>query len=167
MTAAPEGRGIPSLGPRGEGWVVLQVVCLVLVAAGASLAPGFPAGGNPGAIGLLGDLLIVGGLGLIGWGVLSLRAARALTALPYPRGDSSLVETGAYRLVRHPIYGGLIVAAFGASVARESIAALVATIALAIVLDVKRRREEGWLLERYTGYAAYRARTRALVPFLY
>lgn len=38
---------------------------------------------------------------------------------------------------------------------------------LAIVLDLKRRREEAWLAARYPGYGAYRARTKALIPFLY
>jgi protein-S-isoprenylcysteine O-methyltransferase Ste14 len=35
------------------------------------------------------------------------------------------------------------------------------------VLDIKRRREEAWLVERYPGYTAYLARTKALLPFLY
>jgi len=33
--------------------------------------------------------------------------------------------------------------------------------------DLKSRREERWLEERYPGYAAYRARTRRLIPGLY
>ena len=48
-----------------------------------------------------------------------------------------------------------------------SVAAGVATLALAVTLDLKRRREELWLAERFEGYAAYRQRTKALIPFLY
>jgi protein-S-isoprenylcysteine O-methyltransferase Ste14 len=161
------GGGIPSLGPQGEGWVYLQVVCIGLVVLGALLAPGIAVGGSPGTFGVVGDVIIVAALALIVWGLVTLRAARALTAVPYPVADGELVETGPYRFVRHPIYSGLILAAAGASISRESLAAGIATIALAVVLDLKRRREEGWLLERYSGYAAYRTRTRALVPFLY
>jgi protein-S-isoprenylcysteine O-methyltransferase Ste14 len=161
------GDGIPSLGARGEGWVVLQVICLAFVALGAFVAPGFAAGEDSGPIGLIGGALVLAGLAFVGWGSASLYAARAFTALPYPTTDGALVETGAYRFVRHPLYGGLIVASVGASLARESLGAFLAAIALAIVFDLKRRREEAWLVDRYAGYAAYRTRTRALVPFLY
>ena len=44
-------------------------------------------------------------------------------------------------------------------------------IALAVVLlgffDLKSRREERWLEERFPEYPAYRAQTRRLVPWLY
>ena len=57
--------------------------------------------------------------------------------------------------------------AIGLAVITPWAGTLIAVALLALVLDLKRRREEVWLLERYPGYAAYRARTRALVPFLY
>jgi protein-S-isoprenylcysteine O-methyltransferase Ste14 len=146
---------------------VLQVACLALVAAAGYLYPGFAPGGDPGIVRLVGDGLIVAGLVLLGWAVAALQPAGAFTALPHPRADGRLVETGPYRLVRHPVYSGLILAAIGATVSRESIGAGLATSALAIVLDLKRRREEAWLLERYPGYADYRLRTKALIPFAY
>lgn len=158
---------VPALGPRGEGWVVLQVACLALVAAGALVFPGFAPGGDRGDMRLLGDVLIVAGLALVVWAVATLQQANAFTALPHPRADGTLVETGPYRFLRHPIYSGLILAAIGGSISRESVAAALAALALAIVLDLKRRREELWLAERYPGFAAYRARTHALVPYLY
>lgn len=157
---------IPSLGPRGEGWVVIQFACLGLIAAGGFLAPtGIP--GDAGVAAALGGILVIAGLALAGWGVLALQGARALTALPYPRDDAALVQTGAFRLARHPIYGGLVLMAFGWSELRTSFPALVASIALAVALDLKRRREEVWLVARYPGYRDYRARTKALIPFLY
>jgi protein-S-isoprenylcysteine O-methyltransferase Ste14 len=77
------------------------------------------------------------------------------------------VATGAYRFVRHPIYGGLILAALGLAVITPWAGTFIAVGLLAIVLDLKRRREELWLTERYPGYAVYRAKTKALIPFLY
>ena len=78
-----------------------------------------------------------------------------------------MAETGPYRWVRHPLYLGLIVAGLGTASSRTSLVSLAATIGLAIVLDLKRRREEAWLVERFPGYEAYRRRTKALIPFVY
>lgn len=91
----------------------------------------------------------------------------ALTPLPRPLEEARLVEHGLYRSLRHPIYVGLLLAALGWSLLFESPISLAASGALAVVLDLKARREEAWLLERYPGYADYRRRTRRFVPRLY
>jgi protein-S-isoprenylcysteine O-methyltransferase Ste14 len=36
-----------------------------------------------------------------------------------------------------------------------------------VLIEVKVRQEEQWLLERFPGYAAYRRRVRKLIPFVY
>lgn len=157
------GRGVPSLGSRGQGWVVLQLACMAGAAAMGWLAPG-PS--NDAAM-LLGQALIVAGGAVTASALLELRGAAALTALPYPRPEGRLVESGAYRIVRHPVYSGLILATVGWAAVRTSPLALIAAVALAIVFDLKRRREEAWLLTRHPGYRAYQRRTRALIPGLY
>lgn len=157
----------PSLGPHGEGWVALQFVWLGVIGAAAYLAPSEgPGAASDGAL-LVGSVLVLVGAAIALWAVAILRSASALTALPHPREGARLVDGGPYRLVRHPIYAALIVAAIGATLARASVAAGAATLALAVTLDLKRRREELWLAERFQGYAAYRQRTKALIPFLY
>jgi protein-S-isoprenylcysteine O-methyltransferase Ste14 len=158
---------VPSLGPRGEGWLVLQIVMLLLVAAGGVIAPG-TAGllSSSAAVGVGLALLIVGGsAALVGIG--SLRTGGSLSPLPHPRREMSLITTGVYSAIRHPIYTGLILSALGWAVLRSSGPALVATLGLALVLDLKRRREEAWLDQRFSEYAAYRERTKALIPFVY
>lgn len=160
---------IPSLGRRGEGWVALQVACFGLLAAAIYAGP-HDDGGDPAMSGtrqLLGYVLGVLGAVMIGSGLAELRRARALTALPHPRDDAALVERGAYRIIRHPVYGGLILAALGLAVITPWAGTFIAVALLAIVLDLKRRREELWLAGRYPAYAAYRARTKALIPFVY
>ena len=155
---------MPSLGPRGEGWVAIQGVLLVLVAAaGWSLGPDWS--GPARIVGVVfGIALIAGGA------VLAVRAVadlgRAMTPLPRPRDGAELVETGVYALVRHPIYGGLMLAAFGWAVAKASLVAVILAAALAAFLQLKSMREERWLDLRYPGYAAYRARTRRFIPWL-
>lgn len=158
---------VPRLGPHGEGWVVLQLVCFVLVAVALWLAP--PVAPSDATTLAQSAGYAVGAIGavLIGSGLAELRRARALTAIPYPLPDASLAQTGAYRFARHPIYGGLILGALGLALISPWAGTFAAAGLLAIVLDLKRRREEIWLAERYPEYEAYRRRTKALIPFLY
>ena len=154
---------LPSLGPRGEGWVLIQGVLLVLVAAaGWSLGPDWSGPLRLAGV-IAGIVLILGGITLAVRGVVDLGGA--MTPLPRPRGDAELVETGVYAFVRHPIYGGLILAAFGWAIAQASIVAVATAAALATFLRLKSAREEAWLERRFPAYAAYRARTRRLIPW--
>jgi protein-S-isoprenylcysteine O-methyltransferase Ste14 len=114
---------------------------------------------------VMGAAMIGAGAVLAVRGVLDLRPS--LTALPKPRPDGVLIETGTYRLVRHPIYGGIVLAAFGWGLATASLPALVLAAVTAAFFTLKSHREEAWLLDHYTGYAAYQARTRRMVPFIY
>lgn len=154
---------VPALGPRGEGWVLGQIVLLIAIAAAglAALAAGAPAV----TLVALGGGLIFVGLLLAGLGIVVLGAN--LSPFPRPRPTVTLVERGAYRYLRHPIYSGLVLAGLGWSVAAGSLAALILTLALAVLFDLKARREEAWLLERLPGYESYRARTRRFVPGIY
>src|SRR4028118_994923 len=100
-------------GERGEYLVLLQGALLI----GFVLLPVYrPIGwhlnsptllylrwGLAAALGLAGIVLILKGLLVLG---------RNLTPLPYPKADGQLVRSGVYGLVRHPLYSGLIFAAF-------------------------------------------------------
>lgn len=92
---------------------------------------------------------------------------RNLTPFVCPKAHCTLVESGLYRIVRHPIYTGLLFGALGWSLYRLSLPALLLTLCLFILFDAKARREEIWLLERFPGYADYRRRVKKLIPFLY
>ncbi len=154
---------LPSLGRRGEGWVALQTVLLSLTGLAGFLGPVWA-----GEIRLvsvaLGTILMAGGLILVVLGIRDL--GEALTPLPYPRDDAELVQTGVYGLVRHPIYGGLVIGSVGWGLLTASPAVLVMAAALLVFFESKSRREEAWLEERFPEYAAYRARTPRLIPWL-
>jgi len=155
---------LPSLGPRGEGWVVLQGILLVAIAACGLLPPAW-AGPVRVATSAAGAVLAALGTLLALGGIRDLR--ENLTPLPRPRDDAALVETGAYRLARHPIYGGLILASLGWGLLIAVPAAIALAIGLLAFFDLKSRREEAWLVDRFPGYPAYRGRTRRLIPFVY
>jgi protein-S-isoprenylcysteine O-methyltransferase Ste14 len=174
--AAPEGvpdvapgSRIPALGPRGEGWVALQGICFALIVAAVYSAPHDPAEDDvsAGTRMLFGYLFGILAAAFLGSGIAELKRARAFSYVPRPSEHGRLVESGAYRLVRHPIYTGLILGALGLAINVPWAGTFIGFALLAVVLDLKRRREEVLLAARYPGYAAYKARTRALIPFLY
>jgi protein-S-isoprenylcysteine O-methyltransferase Ste14 len=65
------------------------------------------------------------------------------------------------------MYSGVIFAAFGWVLLARGWLTLGYVLAACVFLDVKVRREEKWLLERFPGYGAYRRRVRKLIPFVY
>jgi protein-S-isoprenylcysteine O-methyltransferase Ste14 len=158
---------LPALGPRGEGWVAIQVVVFAAIAWAGWFMPGGWTGAAATLGAMAGGALIAAGGLLATAAVVALDGGDALTAVPHPRDAARLVDSGAYRLSRHPIYGGLIIAAFGWALVRGSIVAGAGALILLVFFDLKRRREEAWLVDRYVDYEAYRARTRRLIPFLY
>jgi protein-S-isoprenylcysteine O-methyltransferase Ste14 len=155
---------LPALGRRGGGWVALQMVLFaVAVVAGISGPPWPPAwrmwlAPAGASLALAGLLLLVGG---------GRRLGRQLTAYPLPSATGGLRRDGVYRLVRHPMYGGVALVLLAWAVVSSPLA--VAAWALAVAfLDAKRRREEAWLLERHAEYAAYRRQvSKRLVPFVW
>jgi len=158
---------LPALGPRGEGWVALQFVCLAVIGWTGATSSGAPAAPLDGISFAIGALLVIAGLAVAIAAILELRRGSALTPMPMPMPASDLVVTGPYARVRHPIYAGLVLASLGWALLRASVPAVLATVALALILDVKRRREEAWLAARFPDYEAYRRRTAALVPRIY
>jgi len=106
----------------------------------------------------VGALLVVSGVLWLG---------SSFTPLPRPRARTRLRQGGIFRLVRHPVYGGVFLIGLGWSFADAPLG-LVPTALLAVLFDLKARREETWLIERFPEYALYRARTpRRFVPWLY
>lgn len=156
---------LPSLGRRGEGWLLVQLMLLVAVVA-ASLLLGPNLEGAPRfASAVAGVVLLVGGLALVAAGARRLEGS--LSPLPWPRAGGTLVDEGVYRRIRHPIYVGVVASALGWALFMASFAALVMVLLLAVLLDLKARREEAWLLERYPAYAEYQRRTRRFIPGVY
>lgn len=92
---------------------------------------------------------------------------RNLTPLPAPRERGKLIVSGAYRIVRHPIYGGLTFMAFGWGVWLQSWLTIGYALLLLAFFDIKSRYEERLLQEKFPEYDAYRARVRKLIPFVY
>ena len=155
---------LPNLGPRGEGWFAAQLVLFAVIAYGA--AAGDAWSGWPRGLTIAAGVALVAAGGLLAVrGVVDLR--ENLTPFPAPLPNGHLVSSGSYGLVRHPIYSGLITGALGWGLATASPLSLAGAALLAVFFDLKSRREEVWLSERYPDYALYRKQTRKLIPWVY
>jgi protein-S-isoprenylcysteine O-methyltransferase Ste14 len=147
---------LPNLGPRGEGWVVIQLILFAAILAAGLFGARWPHQARIPRL-IAATLLGAAGAALTGTGIRAL--GESMTPMPRPHGRAVLKQHGVYARVRHPIYGGVILMAFGWSLLSSPWAQL-ATAALAILLGMKARLEERWLSERYSDYPEYARRVR-------
>jgi protein-S-isoprenylcysteine O-methyltransferase Ste14 len=156
---------LPSLGPRGEGWLAIQIVLLVAIFIACFRALLDVDALRSAPVQAIGVALFLGGFVIVLLGIVQL--GPSLRALPRPKRSATLVESGIYGVIRNPIYAGLIALAFGAALFRATLVGLFLSAVLAVFLDLKARREEAWLREQFPQYEAYARRVRRFVPGLY
>jgi protein-S-isoprenylcysteine O-methyltransferase Ste14 len=151
----------------------VQAVLFVLIGFGTRILPPgtIPGGGPwPDPVGLAARVLGVGliavGAVLASWGLYAL-GSRNLTALPYPRDEAELVTSGPYAIVRNPIYSGLLLGSFGWGLWLNSWVTLAFAAALFVLFDLKTRKEEAWLQERFPEYREYCAHVKRLIPWVW
>ncbi len=154
-------------GPRGEWYVIIQIMLFGVVIFGPRTLAGLPVWTYPFTVigSIIGGIFIITGGLLITTGIFKLGIN--LTAVPYPKEGAVLVETGPYRFVRHPLYAGAVLMAFGWALWAHGWLTIVYALILFIFFDIKSRREEIWLKEKFTGYANYQKRVYKLIPFIY
>jgi protein-S-isoprenylcysteine O-methyltransferase Ste14 len=79
----------------------------------------------------------------------------------------ALVEVGAYRYIRHPLYASLTLFGWGAFLKDVDFLGFVLATAATVFLIATARYEEGFNLERFgTAYSDYMKRTKMFIPFL-
>lgn len=110
--------------------------------------------------------LMVGlGLGFAAWARRCL--GRSWSSNTRLRQDHALVLTGPYRLARHPIYGGLLIAVIGTAVAIGAWRGVLAVGLMLIAMLRRSRIEERRLRATYPDYDAYRCTVARFIPFVW
>jgi protein-S-isoprenylcysteine O-methyltransferase Ste14 len=142
---------------RGDGWVVAQALLVAAIIVVGLVGPAWN-GVTPWLLVPAGALLLAAGGILAAVGLRGL--GPSLSPFPRPRRGGGVVAHGPYAQVRHPIYGGLMLAAPGWALLTASVAALVLALVLVAFLVLKARHEEELLLRSYPEYAGYRDRVR-------
>lgn len=102
---------------------------------------------------------------LIVWSIWELRKTR-FSIMPDVAPRATLVTTGPYAYVRHPIYTALILAALALSIAYYSPTRIFVGAVLCVVLVYKSRYEEILLIKKFPDYKTYKKRVKALVPYI-
>jgi len=122
-----------------------------------------PAGGTATAAGY--GLLLAGML-FAGWARLFLGGNWSSDVTL--KEDHTLVQSGPYRIVRHPIYTGLLVALLGTAIALGELRCFLGVLLAAIAWKIKSMSEETLMVQQFGDqYAHYRERVKGLVPYLW
>jgi protein-S-isoprenylcysteine O-methyltransferase Ste14 len=111
----------------------------------------------------IGTALIALGLGCAAWARFHLAGNWSGTVTV--KQDHSLTRSGPYRLVRHPIYTGLLIAILGSAIAEAEWRGLLALVLITGSFLRKIAVEERFLNAQFgDAYARYRAEVPALFP---
>ncbi len=141
---------------------VIVVLAILLLRLGAFRHDGLNS--DPLRAGL-GLLLFTLGLGFAIWA--RLHIGRNWGAPMTKKDEPELVTSGPYRLVRHPIYAGILVASVGTAVALSWLW-LIAVALAGVYFVYSATVEERYLTDQFPDtYPMYRRSTKMLVPFVF
>lgn len=114
---------------------------------------------------ILGAVLTALGLGFAVWARLHL--GRDWSPNVALKDEHALIRTGPYRVVRHPIYSGVLLALSGTALAVGEWRAALAFALLFLAFLRRVLAEEKRLIAIFPDYAQYRRETAALIPGLF
>lgn len=147
-----------------ELWIraVIAACVILLLHAGAFRGGTLTSSPWRGGLGLC---LFALGLGLALWA--RVHIGRNWGTPMSQKDEPELVTSGPYRLVRHPIYSGILLAGVGTAVA-VSWMWLVAVALAGVYFTYSATVEEGYLSREFPdAYPAYKRSTKMLVPLIF
>jgi protein-S-isoprenylcysteine O-methyltransferase len=148
---------------------ILWIVIVTSIVAGQFAAANWRGATFPHKqfVAVIGVVLFVAGLALRWWSIVKL--GRFFTIDVAIAKDHELVDSGPYRLLRHPSYTGVLMAFLGFALRLGNWAAALVLLVPIFAAFFYRISVEEQALRAALGedYAAYSRRTKRLVPFVY
>lgn len=118
------------------------------------------------ALDILAIIITIAGMLFAVWA--RVRLGRNWSSAPMIREQHELIRSGPYRLVRHPIYTGILLAMVGTFLANGKVRGLLAVLFVGVGWTMKSRVEEEFMLRTFgSQYEEYRRTTGALIPKLH
>jgi protein-S-isoprenylcysteine O-methyltransferase Ste14 len=162
-------RNVDTVRSRRDSGLRLTILVIIVIAVrtpqlGHALQGAQAYEADSTLMGLVGVLLAALGVGLA-------IAARVQLGrnwgMPTTRKENpELVMTGPYAFVRHPIYGGMLIAMLGSAIG-QSVFWGPPLILFGVYFIYSARHEEKLMIEQFPQqYPAYIARTKMLLPFI-
>ena len=159
---------MPDGSPRKKD-VVFQVSGLLLLIAilVASVEPLY----TPGSL-VLSPMIVIGTTMFVIGLIITVRAQMTIST-NYSwtleiRDGHTLVESGLYKYVRHPIYTGTLIRLISIPVFTSSLPGFILSLLSIPVLNYRIGLEEGMLIEEFgEEYERYKERTWRLFPYIY
>ena len=119
-----------------------------------------------GMLSLIGILIAVCGILFAIWARIHLGSNWA--GMPMLKKGQTLITTGPYSIVRHPIYTGITVWVLGSWIALGDFYGTTLLILTVIFCWSRIRTEEKLMLDNFgKEYANYKKRVKAFIPFIY
>ena len=155
-----------STAQRLRYWILLVIAYLLLIKGrrlpypvGAQIIP------HTKAMAWTGAVLCIVGLAFTIWarGTLGRNWSGAVTL----KECHELIDRGPYRLVRHPIYTGLLTMFVATVIALGHVAGIIGALLVFVSFWIKLGHEEKLMLKQFPDqYAAYQQRVKRIIPFV-
>jgi protein-S-isoprenylcysteine O-methyltransferase Ste14 len=142
------------------GWVFVGVQIILL--GSFILLPGSEDWPVANSLRTVARLISLAGLVLIF--VAAIGLGTSLTATPVPKQDAVFRSGGLYRIVRHPIYTGVLAYVVGSAIVSRSYWKLAVCLLIVLFFNVKARWEEAQLRAAFPEYDEYAHRTPRFFP---
>jgi len=109
------------------------------------------------------------GLAVLGFLIIILaiiQLDKNLTPFPSPKQNGSLINTGLYKFIRHPIYTGIIICTIAFGFYNQNIWRIGIGVFLWILFYFKSIYEEKMLCQKFNQYIDYKKNTSRFFPFI-